>query len=301
MPSAKTLYEDGPTGRYLIDGQWLFRLDAADQGLRQRFYRQTSHRRLDAGGRPERLERRATTPRRRCAAPSAGTARTSSCPTKRAALEWAARFESVNYRSRVWLNGREIGRNNGAYIPFTLRAEGAPPQRRQPARGPRRLAPAADRLPALGPEHARRRHRRLVELRRHPARGLPPAARHGGVRHGPRAAAAPAGRSATVDFTSRCENVTRRARRVSAIANFGGRRVGARHAPAARGADRAVRRAASGIANPTLWSPRRPVPLPGAASPRSSGGRTVGTYSLKSGIRSIRVARRAAATSTARR
>ncbi len=42
VPSAKTLYSDGPSGRYLMDGQWLFRLDAADRGVRQRFYRQSS-------------------------------------------------------------------------------------------------------------------------------------------------------------------------------------------------------------------------------------------------------------------
>jgi len=29
VPSNKTLYADGPSGRYLVDGQWLFRLDAA--------------------------------------------------------------------------------------------------------------------------------------------------------------------------------------------------------------------------------------------------------------------------------
>ena len=34
------------------------------------------------------------------------------------------RFESVNYRTRVWLNGHEIGTNTGAYIPFTMRLEG---------------------------------------------------------------------------------------------------------------------------------------------------------------------------------
>ena len=41
VPSAKTLYHDGPSGRYLVDGQWWFRLDSADQGVRRRFYRQT--------------------------------------------------------------------------------------------------------------------------------------------------------------------------------------------------------------------------------------------------------------------
>ena len=34
------------------------------------------------------------------------------------------RFESVNYRSRVWLNGRRVGTNRGAYIPFEFRLNG---------------------------------------------------------------------------------------------------------------------------------------------------------------------------------
>ena len=52
-------------------------------------------------------------------------------PDKRAALEWAVRFESVNYRTRVYLNGREIGRNAGAYIPFTMRLKGLRKRRRR--------------------------------------------------------------------------------------------------------------------------------------------------------------------------
>ena len=31
------------------------------------------------------------------------------------------RFESVNYRSKVWLNGKPIGKNRGAYLPFEIR------------------------------------------------------------------------------------------------------------------------------------------------------------------------------------
>ena len=36
------LYEAGPDGRYLMGGDWLFRLDTADQGLTGRFMRTTS-------------------------------------------------------------------------------------------------------------------------------------------------------------------------------------------------------------------------------------------------------------------
>ena len=42
-------------------------------------------------------------------------------PDARARLDWLVRFESVNYRSRVWLNGVPIGRNTGAYLPWDLR------------------------------------------------------------------------------------------------------------------------------------------------------------------------------------
>ena len=47
-----------------------------------------------------------------------------SLPEASKALEWAVRFESVNYRSRVWLNGKRVGSNRGAYIPFELRLNG---------------------------------------------------------------------------------------------------------------------------------------------------------------------------------
>ena len=43
-------------------------------------------------------------------------------------------------------------RNRGAYIPFEIRLNGPQATGHEPARRPRRLAPAADRLPALGPE-----------------------------------------------------------------------------------------------------------------------------------------------------
>ena len=47
-----------------------------------------------------------------------------SLPDASKALEWAVRFESVNYRSTVWLNGRRVGSNRGAYIPFEFRLKG---------------------------------------------------------------------------------------------------------------------------------------------------------------------------------
>ena len=51
------LYQDGPDGRYLLDGDWLFRLDDADQGVKQRWMRSSDRRRLEHGHGAERLER----------------------------------------------------------------------------------------------------------------------------------------------------------------------------------------------------------------------------------------------------
>ncbi len=60
-------------------------------------------------------------------------------PSADDALAWAFRFESVNYRTRVWLNGRPIGENTGAYIPFEIQAVRSQAPRDQPARRARGL------------------------------------------------------------------------------------------------------------------------------------------------------------------
>ncbi|MGH2897753.1 MAG: sugar-binding domain-containing protein, partial [Solirubrobacteraceae bacterium] len=114
-----TIYQDGPDNRYLLGGDWLFRLDDG-QGTKQRFQRQT-----------------ATDGWTRTAVPNAWNAGDNSVasmtgtvgwyrkdfrlPDRRARMDWLVRFESVNYRAQVWLNGRPIGRNTGAYLPWDLR------------------------------------------------------------------------------------------------------------------------------------------------------------------------------------
>ncbi|MFP5363133.1 MAG: glycoside hydrolase family 2 protein [Thermoleophilia bacterium] len=114
-----TVYKDGPDNRYLLGGDWLFRLDNG-QGLKQRFQRQS-----------------ATDGWKKTSVPNAWNAGDNSVasmtgtvgwyrkdfrlPDRRSRMDWLVRFESVNYRVRVWLNGRPIGRNTGAYLPFDLR------------------------------------------------------------------------------------------------------------------------------------------------------------------------------------
>jgi beta-glucuronidase len=289
VPSSKTLYDDGPGGRYLVDGQWLFRLDAADQGLRQRFYRRTSAAGWNAvtvpnvwnvGDDSEASMRG-----------SVGWYRKDfELPDKRAALEWAVRFESVNYRTRVWLNGREIGRNTGAYIPFQLRLKGLKRS------GVNRLVVRADsrRLPTDFPPsglsatgNATGGWWNYGGIQREVYLQKLDTVQFNTVRVLPKldCAACPA----DVRWTLALENVTDRARRVSVSASYGSRKVslGTRSLRAGK-AELFERRMT--IDKPRLWSPANPFLYPVKITVRS-GGRTVATYSLRSGVRSIKVSR----------
>lgn len=119
-PKERALYAQGPSGRFLLDGTWLFRLDPTEVGVKQGFQRQTT------------TDGWATT-----AVPNAWNATDESVASMTGTVGWyrkdfrlpsaarrfsyVVRFESVNYRSRVWLNGRPVGTNRGAYLPFEIR------------------------------------------------------------------------------------------------------------------------------------------------------------------------------------
>ncbi len=123
VPSKKTLYADGPEGRYLMDGDWLFRLDNADQGVKQRFMRQSS----TTGWSTVKVPSVWNLGDPSNASMQGGIGwyrRDFELPSASSALDWAIRFESVNYRTRVWLNGRPVGENTGAYIPFGFHLSG---------------------------------------------------------------------------------------------------------------------------------------------------------------------------------
>jgi Glycosyl hydrolases family 2, TIM barrel domain/Glycosyl hydrolases family 2, sugar binding domain/Glycosyl hydrolases family 2 len=116
----KTLYKGGASGRYLMGGQWYYRADATGNGAVSEF-----------AGNPSTV---GWTP---VAIPNAWNAKDYSdasfaggvgwyrksfhLPSAQKALSWVMRFESVNYRTKVYLNGRLIGKNTGAYLPFEIR------------------------------------------------------------------------------------------------------------------------------------------------------------------------------------
>jgi beta-glucuronidase len=115
----KTLYRTGASGRYLMDGTWYYRADATGKGAV-----------ADNAG-------PSTVGWKGVAVPNAWNAgdysdasfaggvgwykKTFHLPSAQKALSWVVRFESVNYRSKIYLNGQLIGKNTGAYLPFEIR------------------------------------------------------------------------------------------------------------------------------------------------------------------------------------
>ena len=146
--------------------------------------RQPVDRGLDAGQRPQRLERqgllrRVLRGRRRLVSQELPP------PERRqaAVLGGALRVGQLPLQG---LPQRQADRQEHRRLP----AVRDPPARRvaqarrhEPAGDPRRRPPLPDRLPALGPVDDRRADRRLVELRRPAARGLPAQDRSRGLQH----------------------------------------------------------------------------------------------------------------------
>ncbi len=126
-PTPGALYRDGQTGRYLLGGAWLYRSDPADVGLTQQWWQATGSttgwspvsvpNAYNAGD----LSSASMTGsvgwyRRDFTVPSGAFA--NDVPASQ--RHWIVRFESVNYRASVWLNGRLLGSHVGAYLPFEL-------------------------------------------------------------------------------------------------------------------------------------------------------------------------------------
>ncbi|MFL5893737.1 MAG: glycoside hydrolase family 2 protein [Thermoleophilaceae bacterium] len=105
-PAPGQLYDDGHTGRYLLDGPWSFRLDHGGRGWTQvtvpYAWNATDESPASMRG-------------------SVGWFRKDfRLPSAPKGSSWIVRFESVNYRASVYLNGRLIGKHETGYIPFEL-------------------------------------------------------------------------------------------------------------------------------------------------------------------------------------
>lgn len=133
-PTRGALYRDGQSSRYLLGGEWLYRSDLSDAGLANGWWRNVAS---TDGWTPVSVPNSYNAGdlsnlsmagwvgwyRRDFTVPAAAFP-----PYVKAAdRHWIVRFESVNYRATIWLNGRLIGTHAGAYLPFELDLHGVRP------------------------------------------------------------------------------------------------------------------------------------------------------------------------------
>ncbi|MBX5469975.1 MAG: beta galactosidase jelly roll domain-containing protein [Thermoleophilaceae bacterium] len=286
-PSSRVVYHDGYGGRYLLDGPWWFRLDQQDQGVAQGLQRQES---LDGWT--------------QVSVPNAWNAGDDSPESQRGTVgwyrkdfrlprgaggaTWRIRFESVNYRATVWVNGRQMGRHEGGYVPFEVPAGALRPGvnhlvvRVDSRHSNTDLPPLVDRVDStpgggwwnygglLREVYLRRVYR--VDIASFLARPTLPCRRC----------------DATVLLRATLHNLGRRAQ-VRLRASVGGRNV---RFPAVTLPARGTRRVSAriGISHPRLWEPGHPR-LYKVRAAAYVGGRLGSSYSAHIGIRSIEVRR----------
>ena len=254
----------GPTGRTPLSGPWFLRLDATRAGLvRGGFAGQAVHV-------PYSPNARHVTGERGQRSYDGAVAWYRTRLRIVATGDYAIRFESVNHHATVWLDGREVARHTGTYLPFEARA--------RLTAGIHELVVRADwrdprRLKAQG------WHRtwfnfgginREVTLRRLGASEL----------DAPGLVTRLQGDAAVVDVTVRVRN-RRGPRSIAVVGTLGDTRVRFPPVRLAAGATAWVR-ARARIERPKLWQPGRPALYPlRLAVPGESG------YVARVGLREL--------------
>ena len=288
----RPVYQDGHTGRTLLGGTWRLRVDRDDRGLAGHWERSRS----TAGWRPVRIPNAYNVGENTADGLIGWPAwyrKDFTLPAGARAAAWRIRFEAVNYRAMVWLNGRLIGEHAGAFEPLELALAGARPGRVN------RLVVRVDnrRLPTDFPPSrytATDQPRggwwnygglvREVYLRRVDRVDFE------SVAVTPRlgCAACPA----TVSFEVAMRNDSMRTQRVALRARFGSlpvRFAGRTLRPGRTG----LLRASVRVARPRLWSPRDPflyrVALDASTGARGERATVAGGYRLHIGLRSVAV------------
>ena len=286
-PTPGTLYRDGQAGRFLLGGAWLFRADPGDGGVTAGWFR-------DAGSTdgwsltsvPNSYN--AGDLSNQSMAGSVGWYRRDfTLPTHAFApnvaagdRHWIIRFESVNYRATVWLNGRLVGSHTGAYLPFEFDLHPRAGMNRLIIRVDDRHGPSD--LPA-GPtggwwnyggllREVYLRAAQQADIQNLQLRTILPC---------PSCAATIQGQAWIRNLTGSPQRVSLRGEFGSLPLNFGGVTL----APHATW----IARATAVLIHPRLWAPGHPSLYRAAAVLRDSGGRALGSYVSYSGVRSIQV------------
>ncbi len=286
-PTPGALYRDGQTGRYLLDGTWLYRSDTSDVGVAQGWWQNIA---ATDGWTPVSVPNAYNAGdfstlsmtgyvgwyRRDFTLPASAFARY----VPAAARRWILRFESVNYRVSVWLNGRLLGSHTGAYLPFEFDLNPRPGVNRliirvDDRRGPGDLPPGptggwwnyGGLLRDVYLRRAQRADIQTVQVR--PILRCPTCA-------------------ATIEEQATIRNVTAAPQVVHLAGWFGNLRLdfgSVRLAPHAIW----TARARTVVARPQLWAPGHPSLYRATLSLTDAQGRGLGGYTTYAGIRSIKV------------
>ncbi|MBV8998805.1 MAG: hypothetical protein JO304_07080 [Solirubrobacterales bacterium] len=287
-PTNGTWYRDGQDGRYLLGGTWLYRADTGDVGVAQGWWGDVAS---TAGWSPVSIPNAYNAGdfsqtsmngyvgwyRRDFTLPAGAFDRY----VPKANRHWIIRFESVNYRATVWLNGHELGSHAGAYVPFEFDL--------------RDLHPGVNRLVVR------------VDNRRTPA-DLPPGPggqwwNYGGILREVYLRAVQTADLSQVQIQTlhpcpRCaatikeqvlvRNVTRARQKVSLRGSYGPAKLNFGSATIAPGRTWTAS-ATARIPHPSLWAPGHPKLYAATLALADSQGRHLGGYFTWSGIRTITV------------
>jgi beta-glucuronidase len=287
VPSSR----DGAGGRYLLDGPWLLRVDRRDRGAGRHWERRRSTARWTPITVPNSWNANDPSPSGFVGAP-AWYRKDFRLPSRARGFDWRVRFDSVNYRATVWLNGRRVGHHAGGFIGFTL------PLSNLRRRGVNRLVVRTDnrRLPTDFPPTT-------YTTTNEPRGGW---WNYGGIVREvylervnridfERVVVRPSVRCPTCPVSVRLittvRNVSSRRQRVRVRANFGGLGVRVGTVVLAPGRRRQLSRRIP-VAGPRLWTPQTPFlyPVRFSASAGSGGRlRRVARYTVHTGLRSVRV------------
>jgi beta-glucuronidase len=283
-PKAGALYEYGPSGRYLMGGQWLFRRDTTGAGLSQHWQRQAS----TAGWALTTVPNAWNATDESEASMHGGVGwyrKDFRLPSSAKRYSWVVRFESVNYRSWVWLNGKRLGSNTGAYLPFEFVIPASALKRggtnrlvvRVDSRRTRAdFPPAGDNVAgsAIGGWWNYSGILREVYLRRVEGADFTT------VQVRPVLPCSTC--AATMRFRTLVRNASSIARPIHVTATFGGKPVGLGMKTVRGGATREFTGSLK-VPHPDLWAPDHPTLYP--VTLKAGAAR----YFLRTGIRSIRV------------
>ena len=288
VPSERVLYNDGHTNRYLMEGEWLFRLDPGNTGMGAGLPRQTSTEGWNPTTVPNAWNATDETPES-----MKGTVgwyrKDFRLPSSARRYDWILRFESVNYRTRAWVNGKPVGSNRGAFLPFELHI----PARTLNRSGVNRLVVRVDNVRRSWDMPPARVSRTAVPsggwwnyggiLREVYLRQVEKVAVES-VQVLPQLPCRTCAATVTARMTVR--NISDRTQTVRASGRFGTQRFsfGSERVRPGRSAELTdtIR-----VGSPRLWTPRSPA-LYNTTFAVSAGGRTVGGYRARSGVRSIR-------------